>query len=91
MVESIASGFPNQVFDKPLNPFLGETHQARGQDGSRIYLEQTEHRPPTTHFYVDGPNGSYCLFGHQTYSIKFWTNSLEVKRAGSRKIIFADG
>lgn len=29
----------NKAFEKPLNPILGETFQAQGQDGSKIYLE----------------------------------------------------
>ena len=29
----------NQVFHKPLNPILGETYQAIGQDGTKIFLE----------------------------------------------------
>ena len=31
--------FYNRVFVKPLNPILGETYQAEGQDGTKFYLE----------------------------------------------------
>ena len=29
----------NQVFHKPLNPILGETYEAIGQGGAKIFLE----------------------------------------------------
>jgi len=36
---TFSSSIYNQSFEKPLNPILGETFQARGQDGSNIFLE----------------------------------------------------
>ena len=53
--------FYNQIFHKPLNPILGETYQAYGQDGSKIFLEQTEHHPPRTHFYCEGANQAFKM------------------------------
>lgn len=35
----ISSILYNQNFEKPLNPILGETFEARGQDGAEIYFE----------------------------------------------------
>ena len=32
----------------PFNPILGETYQATLPDGSRLYIEQTEHHVCTT-------------------------------------------
>ena len=55
MVSSIAFLFPTHQFEKPLNPILGETYQGVGPDGTMIYLEQTEHRPPVSHFLFEGP------------------------------------
>ena len=37
-------------FDKPLNPVLGETYQARLEDGSEIFLEQISHHPPISYY-----------------------------------------
>lgn len=31
--------FAIKVFEKPLNPILGETYEALGQDGAKIYME----------------------------------------------------
>ena len=42
--------YKEKIFEKPLNPILGETHQAYGQDGAMIYMEQTSHHPPVSHF-----------------------------------------
>ena len=46
-----------QIFSKPLNPILGETYQCIQQDGTKLFLEQTSHHPPRSHFIADGPNG----------------------------------
>jgi hypothetical protein len=52
-----------QFFEKPVNPVLGETYQARGADGARLYMEQTSHHPPVSHMYIDGPDGKYTVSG----------------------------
>lgn len=39
MTSTIAFLYPTHMFEKPLNPILGETYEAYGGDGSRIYLE----------------------------------------------------
>lgn len=50
IVGSLAYFYFEQGFEKPLNPILGETYEAHGQDGATIYYEQTSHHPPTSHF-----------------------------------------
>ncbi len=35
----VGSGLYSTDFEKPLNPILGETYEAYGQDGSKIYAE----------------------------------------------------
>lgn len=59
ITDSIAFIYPTHHFDKPLNPILGETFEAVMPDGSKIYCEQTEHKPPITHILVCGPNDNY--------------------------------
>jgi len=39
ITSSVAFFHPAKIFEKPLNPILGETYQAYGQDGSMIFLE----------------------------------------------------
>lgn len=63
MVNSISYYYLGNIFEKPLNPILGETFQAIGGDGSGVFAEQTSHHPPTSHFYVHGPNGAYFFHG----------------------------
>ena len=59
----------NTIFLKPLNPILGETYQCYGQDGTKIYLEQTAHHPPTSHFIAEGPNTAWKMQGYLEYEI----------------------
>ena len=39
MVSSVAFMYPSKIYEKPLNPVLGETYQAFGADGAKIYME----------------------------------------------------
>jgi len=39
MTQSIAFFWSEKIFEKPLNPILGETFEAYGQDGCKIYVE----------------------------------------------------
>jgi len=91
MVNSIAYFYTAKVFEKPLNPVLGETYQARGADGANIFLEQTCHHPPTTHFYIDGPNNGYTMHGHQSFSVVLWPNSVVITTVGQKTTRFHDG
>ena len=51
-------------FNKPLNPMLGETYQAVGDDGSKWYLEKIIHRPPTMYMLCEAPNLAYRWYGY---------------------------
>ena len=70
MVQSLNWYYYTSIFEKPLNPILGETFQGVGQDGAKFYLEQTAHHPPTSNFAVDGPNDNYKCTGWLSFSIK---------------------
>ena len=39
IAKDISTVIYNKSFEKPLNPILGETYQARGKDGAHIYME----------------------------------------------------
>lgn len=39
MASNIAFVVPTKIYEKPLNPVLGETYQAIAADGAKIYLE----------------------------------------------------
>ena len=74
-----------------MNPILGETYQAVGQDGTMIYMEQIMHRPPITSFQFDGPDGLWTSHGWSSWGAKAWLNSAELKVEGYKKITFYDG
>ena len=77
----------------PFNPILGETYQAVNEkDGSKIYLEQTEHHPPTFNFALYGPNNHFMLHGFG--SMDGYLHSLNVvkgQRVGKTLLKFDDG
>ena len=85
----VSSFIYNKSFEKPLNPILGETFQARGQDGSRIYLEQISHHPPISYMSVEHEN--YQLTGSMEWVIRAGLQSAEVEYIGSRDVTFKDG
>jgi hypothetical protein len=80
-----------QSFEKPLNPVLGETYQARCPDGAQLYVEQTSHHPPISHFHVEGPDGKYQMSGYNECRVKFSMNSINVHAVGHKKFTFHDG
>ena len=85
----VCSVIYNKGFEKPLNPILGETFQARGQDGSKIYLEQISHHPPISYMLVEHEN--YTLNGSMEWVIRAGVQSAEVEYIGQRDITFKDG
>lgn len=91
MAHNLSFFYKEKIFEKPLNPILGETFQARGQDGSYIYMEQTSHHPPISHFYIEGPNGNYKLTGWSQHGIKVGVNSCNLHADGHKEITFKDG
>ena len=82
MAHSLSFFYKEKIFEKPLNPILGETFQALGQDGAYLFMEQTSHHPPITHFYIEGPNGNYKLTGWSQHSIKVGLQSCNLVAAG---------
>ena len=76
----------------PLNPILGETYQAYKEDGTEIYLEQTSHHPPTSNYYMIGPDKSYEMFGYAIVNAQLTgMNSLKGWREGKNILKFKDG
>ena len=63
---------------KPLNPILGETFEMFYEDGSKIYLDQTSHHPPVSHYIMFGPNKSYKMYGYSNFTSSAGMNSLKV-------------
>lgn len=91
ITSSVAFFHPAKIFEKPLNPILGETYQAHGQDGSMIYLEQTSHHPPISNYLIEGPNNNYKVYGHSVFVIKAYMNSANLTSDGQKTVEFKDG
>ena len=77
----------------PFNPILGETFQAVNEkDGSRLYLEQTEHHPPTFNFSLIGPNKHFEYNGFGTIDAHLTNiNIIKGERIGKTILKFDDG
>ncbi len=91
LAHNLSFFYKEKIFEKPLNPILGETFQARGQDGAYIFMEQTSHHPPISHFLIEGPNGNYKLTGWSQHGIKVGVNSCNLHALGHKEITFKDG
>lgn len=76
---------------KPLNPILGETYDMLYEDGSKIYLEQTSHHPPVSHYIMYGPNNSFKFSGYSLFTSSAGLNSLKLNNKGKRCIELNDG
>jgi hypothetical protein len=73
-----------------MNPILGETYNMIWEDGSEIFLEQTSHHPPISHYIMYGPNKNYKYYGYSHFSSSAGFNSLKVVNKGKRTIEFMD-
>jgi len=91
MTATIACIVPNHTWSKPLNPILGETHEAMLNDGSHVYVEQISHHPPISFILVDGPDNLYQFSGYSCFSVKAFINSVNLEVSGFKQIKFKDG
>jgi len=74
---------------KPFNPILGETFSFEIGNSIKVYLEQTEHKPPTSNFLVYG-NG-YKAYGYVITEASTGANSISARKTGKYIIEFKDG
>ena len=91
---AVAGLHKSAVMFKPFNPLLGETFQAvMPSDGTRVYLEQSCHHPPVTHWRVSCGAGLYEFTGFGAYSAKvhLFENSVRAQRLGVNVVTFQDG
>jgi len=74
---------------KPFNPILGETYQASFFDGTRVFMEQTSHHPPVSHWDVEAP-GRWRMYGHGEATATVTSgNTIRCGRKGRNSIHFA--
>lgn len=74
---------------KPFNPILGETVQLEIGNSTKVYLEQTVNKPPTSNFLVLGKN--YKSYGFIVTEASTGANSITARKTGSFTIEFKDG
>lgn len=95
IVTALSFIHPAHIWEKPLNPILGETLQGLYQDGSRVYMEQVTHHPPVSYFSLDGPTidgvRAYRWNGYAILSATLGMNSATMKQEGYKAVEFADG
>lgn len=60
------------------------------EDGSRIYLEQTSHHPPVSHYIMYGPNNNYKYYGYSNFTTSAGLNSMKLINKGKRFVEFKD-
>jgi hypothetical protein len=76
----------------PFNPILGETYQGSLPDGSQLYIEQTEHHPPSFNYLLYGPQKHFVFSGFGTIEARLETiNIILGDRIGKNIIKFDDG
>ena len=76
----------------PFNPIIGETYQAELPNGTKVYMEQTEHHPPSLNYLIYGPQKHFTMSGFGP--VEGHLESINVIRGGrnGKNIIkFADG
>ena len=88
---SISYCYSAHTFEKPLNPILGETYQARMEDGTEVLLEQVCHHPPISYMLLEGPNGLYRYGSYSSFSPKAHLNSIDLNVKGKKEVFFNDG
>jgi len=88
---SISYCYSAHTFEKPLNPILGETYQARMEDGTEVMLEQVCHHPPISFMILEGPRGLYRYSSYSSFSPKAHLNSIDLNVQGHKEVIFQDG
>lgn len=92
VITFVMCGFHNTCQQlKPFNPILGETYQARYEDGTTIYCEQSSHHPPVTNWQVFGPKNEFHVYGYGEWTAGFRGNTVIGHQKGPNYVAFNDG
>eukprot|EP01089_Gocevia_fonbrunei_P013473 TRINITY_DN3463_c0_g1_i1.p1 TRINITY_DN3463_c0_g1~~TRINITY_DN3463_c0_g1_i1.p1 ORF type:complete len:406 (-),score=109.39 TRINITY_DN3463_c0_g1_i1:15-1232(-) len=76
---------------KPFNPILGETYEAKYEDGTQIYCEQSSHHPPVTNWQFMGADNLYHFYGYGEWTASIRANSVTGHQKGPHYVEFQDG
>lgn len=55
----------------------GETYQAVYDDGTKLYLEQTSHHPPVSHYQMFSPDNAFRMYGHAKMAASLSGNAIK--------------
>jgi len=91
LITSLSFLQPCHVFDKPLNPILGETLEGKLGDGTNVFLEQICHHPPISFICQEGPEGLYRWSGYSSFTSRVHMNSVDLDVTGGKTITFKNG
>lgn len=92
VITFVMCGFHNTCAQlKPFNPILGETYQARYEDGTTIFCEQSSHHPPVTNWQLFGPNNEFQVYGYGEWTAGFRGNTVIGHQKGPNYVSFGDG
>ena len=78
----------------PLNPILGETLTQKTSSGMVLYMEQTSHHPPISHFSIEGPEDCpFKMYGYIEYTVQIQGafSSCQVSFPGKMTLDLPDG
>lgn len=75
----------------PFNSLLGETFQARLDDGTRMFAEQVHHSPHIARWDIQAHDGSYRMYGQVKWSVSGRPSGLRSRHRGLCHVEFADG
>lgn len=92
----ILSGLHRSVYASkskpPFNSVLGETYQAKNDDGCMIYMEQTVHHPPTLNYQLIAPNKIFEISGFGEVKVQIeGINKVNGWREGKNILKMDDG
>lgn len=79
-------------FRAPLTPIMGETFQREMADGTKLYVEQMNHKPGKIGFLLESNNDQWRAYGQFHFSAGLaGLNTFAAERHGTAFIEFADG
>lgn len=84
MCFALASMLLTLSMEKPFNPILGETFEARVGSDCHVALEQISHHPPISAVQVDSTD--YFCDGHFEYRGDNGANSLNASKVGHLRV-----
>lgn len=90
VVAFVVAGLSKQIgANKPFNPILGETFQAKyGKQRVQVCMEQISHHPPISSWEVRDEAGTFTFIGNANWAASTRGNSVKGWQTGTNQITF---